>query len=137
MPVVIIADAGPASRSRPILLLAALLTVPSELKEAASVDGASRPAVFWHITLPWIRPVLFVVVVLRLHGRVPQVRGHPAADQGGPGLASTPINLQIYNTGLFYNRVGYAAAWGLVMVAHDRGVAGARLYLVRRTVVSR
>jgi ABC-type sugar transport system permease subunit len=35
---------------------------------------------------------------------------------GGPGLASTPINLNIYNTGLVFHRVGYAAAWGTVMI---------------------
>ena len=38
-----------------ILLLAALLAVPVELKEAAEVDGASGWQVFWHVTLPAIR----------------------------------------------------------------------------------
>ena len=99
-----------------ILLLAALLTVPRELKEAAATDGASGWQVFWHVTLLWIRPVLFVVVVLRFMDAFRKFEAIQQLTNGGPGLASTPINLHIYNTGLFYHRVGYAAAWGTVMV---------------------
>ena len=131
MPVVVIADSWTSVPFQAILLLAALLTVPSELKEAAAVDGARGTRVFWHITLPWIRPVLFVVVVLRLMDAFRKFEGIQQLTKGGPGLASTPINLQIYNTGLFYNRVGYAAAWGLVMVAMIAGSL-ALVYLVRR-----
>jgi ABC-type sugar transport system permease subunit len=35
---------------------------------------------------------------------------------GGPGISSTPLGLQIYNTGLLYQRLGYAAAMGVVLV---------------------
>ena len=35
---------------------------------------------------------------------------------GGPGIASTPFSLQIYDTGLLYQRLGYAAAMGVVLV---------------------
>ena len=35
---------------------------------------------------------------------------------GGPGIASTPLNLQIYNTGLLYQQIGYAAAMGVLLV---------------------
>jgi multiple sugar transport system permease protein len=131
MPVVVIADSWTSIPFQAILLLAALLTVPSELKEAAAVDGARQSRVFWHITLPWIRPVLFIVVVLRLMDAFRKFEGIQQLTKGGPGLASTPINLQIYNTGLFYNRVGYAAAWGLVMVAMI-AAALVLLFLVRR-----
>ena len=131
MPVVIIADAWTSIPFQAILLLAALLTVPSELKEAAGVDGAGRTRTFWHITLPWIRPVLFVVIVLRFMDAFRKFEGIQQLTRGGPGLASTPINLQIYNPGLFYSRVGYAAAWGLVMVAMI-AASLVIVYLVRR-----
>ena len=75
--------------------------------------------------------MLFVVVVLRFMDAFRKFEGIQQLTRGGPGLASTPINLQIYNTGLFYNRVGYAAAWGLVMVAMIAGSL-ALVYLVRR-----
>jgi multiple sugar transport system permease protein len=117
MPVVIITDAWTSIPFQAILLLAALLNVPSELKEAARVDGASGARVFWHITLPWIRPVLYIVIVLRFMDAFRKFEAIQQLTGGGPGLSSTPINLQIYNTGLFYHRIGYAAAWGIVMVA--------------------
>ena len=91
---------------------------------AARAQGSGRgrmarrpPRVFWHVTLPWIRPVLFVVVVLRMMDAFRKFEGIQVLTSGGPGFASTPINLQIYNTGLFYHRVGYAASFGIVMVA--------------------
>lgn len=126
MPVIIITDAWTSVPFQSILLLAALLGVPRELKEAASVDGAGRIRTFWHITLPWIRPVLFVVIVLRFMDAFRKFEAIQQLTSGGPGLSSTPINLQIYNTGLYYHRVGYAAAWGIVMVA----MIAASLFLV-------
>ncbi len=131
MPVVIIADAWTSVPFQAILLLAALLTVPRELKEAAAVDGAGRASTFWHITLPWIRPVLLVVIVLRFMDAFRKFEAIQQLTGGGPGLSSTPINLQIYNTGLYYHRVGYAAAWGIVMIAMI-ALSLLIVYLVRR-----
>jgi multiple sugar transport system permease protein len=116
MPAIIIADLWTGVPFQAILLLAALLTVPRELKDAAEADGASTPRVFWHVTLPWIRPVLLVVVVLRMMDAFRKFEGIQVLTSGGPGFASTTINLHIYNTGLFYHRIGYAASFGIVMV---------------------
>ncbi|GAA3234966.1 carbohydrate ABC transporter permease [Nonomuraea helvata] len=49
-----------------IMIMAALQSVPKELYEAASVDGASRLRQFWHVTLPHIRPTLALIVLLRI-----------------------------------------------------------------------
>jgi multiple sugar transport system permease protein len=48
-----------------VLLLAGLRSLPSEPVEAASIDGASRLQVFWHITLPRLRPYILVALLLR------------------------------------------------------------------------
>ena len=53
-----------------------------------------------------------MVVVLRFMDAFRKFEGIQQLTSGGPGLASTPINLHIYTTGLYYHRVGYAAAWG-------------------------
>jgi len=116
MPAVIISDMWTGIPFQALLLLVGLLNVPQELKEAAASDGANRLQVFWHITLPSIRPVLFVVVVLRLIESYRKFEGIQILTTGGPGIASTPLNLQIYNTGLQYQQVGYAAAMGVVLV---------------------
>jgi multiple sugar transport system permease protein len=116
MPAVIISDMWTGIPFQALLLLVGLLNVPKELKEAAASDGANRIQVFWHITLPSLRPVLFVAVVLRLIESFRKFEGIQILTTGGPGIASTPLNLDIYNTGLEYQQVGYAAAMGVVLI---------------------
>jgi multiple sugar transport system permease protein len=131
MPAVLISDAWTGIPFQAILLLAGLIAVPTELKEAAESDGANRLQVFWHVTLPSIRPVLFIVIVLRFIEAFRKFEGIQILTTGGPGIASTPLNLQIYNTGLFYDQVGYAAAMGVVLVVMIAASVGA-LFLVAR-----
>jgi multiple sugar transport system permease protein len=116
MPAVIISDMWTGIPFQAILLLAGLVSVPPELREAAISDGANRLQVFWHITLPSLRPVLFIAIVLRLIDAFRKFEGIQILTTGGPGLSSTPLNLQIYNTGLFYDQVGYAASMGVVLI---------------------
>ena len=116
MPAVIISDMWTGVSFQAVLLVAGLMTVPEELKEAAVSDGANAWQVFRHITLPWIQPVLFIAVVLRLMDAFRKFEGIQILTTGGPGIASTSLNLHIYNTGLFYHQVGYAAAYGVVMI---------------------
>lgn len=49
-----------------LVLLAGLQTVPREIIEAAKIDGASRLQVFRHITLPWLQPLILIVLLFRL-----------------------------------------------------------------------
>ncbi len=116
MPAVIISDMWTGIPFQAILLLAGLLAVPNELKEAATSDGANRRQVFWYVTLPSLRPVLFICIVLRLIDAYRKFEGIQILTTGGPGISSTPLNLEIYNTGLFYDQVGYAAAMGVVLI---------------------
>jgi multiple sugar transport system permease protein len=128
MPAVIIADMWTGVSFQAVLLLAGLLGVPHEHKEAAETDGASAWQVFRHVTLPAIQPVLFVAIVLRFMDAFRKFEGIQVLTTGGPGNASTPLNLHIYNVGLFYHQVGYAAAYGVVMIALIAGSVGL-LYL--------
>jgi len=60
--------------------------------------------------------VLFIAVVLRFIDEFRKFEGIQILTTGGPGIASTPLNLQIYNTGLLYQQIGYAAAMGVLLV---------------------
>jgi multiple sugar transport system permease protein len=133
MPAVIISDAWTGICFQSILLLAGLLSVSQELKEAAIADGASRWQVFRHVELPSIRPVLFVVFVLKFIDEFKKFEGIQLLTSGGPGYASTTLNLQIYNVGLFYDRVGYAAAYGVIMVALIGGSVAALFWVFRKS----
>lgn len=128
MPAVIIADMWTGVSFQAVLLLAGLLAVPRELKEAAESDGASPWQVFRNVTLPSLRPVLFIAIVLRFMDAFRKFEGIQVLTTGGPGNASTPLNLHIYNTGLFYHQVGYAAAYGVVMILLI-GVSISAIYL--------
>ena len=124
MPAVIISDMWTGIPFQAVLLLAGLIAVPQDLREAAASDGANRLQVFWHVTLPCIRPVLFIAVLLRLIDAFRKFEGIQILTTGGPGISSTPLNLQIYDTGLFYDQVGYAAAMGVVLILMIAGSVG-------------
>jgi len=133
MPAVIIADMWTGVSFMAVILLAGLLAVPNELKEAAETDGASAWQVFRHVTLVSIRPVLFVAIVLRCMDSFRKFEGIQILTTGGPGFASTPINLHIYNTGLFYHQVGYAAAYGVVMIVMIGATVGVLYAMIGRS----
>lgn len=65
MNMVILADVWKMTPLVAIILLANLQTIPGELLEAASIDGAGAWQRFWHVTLPWLRPGILIVLVLR------------------------------------------------------------------------
>lgn len=124
MPTVIISDMWTGVCFQAVLLLAGLLAVSHELKEAAVTDGANRWQVFRHVTLPSIRPILFVAVLLKAIDEFRKFEGIQILTTGGPGIATTTLNLQIYDTGLFYDQVGYAAAYGVLMIGMIAVTAG-------------
>ncbi len=71
-----------------LLFHAALQGLPQELYEAARVDGAGAWKSFWHITLPLLRPIIAVVVILRTSFAFLVFDEVPAITQGGPGDAT-------------------------------------------------
>ena len=66
MPSIVIEATWAAAGATVIIYLAALLSVPPELYDAAEVDGASIWQKIWHVTLPQLRGVLFVTLILQL-----------------------------------------------------------------------
>jgi len=133
MPAVIISDMWTGVPFQAVLLLAGLLGVSVELKEAAQMDGANRWQVFWHVTIPSIRPVLMIAVILKFIDTFRKFEGIQLLTTGGPGIASTTLNLHIFVTGLTYDRVGYAAAFGVVMIAMIAATVGLLYTGMRRT----
>ena len=102
-----------------IIYLAALIAVPVELYDAASVDGAGLVRKVWHVTLPQLRGVLLVTLILQIIGTA-QVFLEPFLfTGGGPANATMTVLLLIYKYA-FQNSVGgdYGAATALsIMLA--------------------
>jgi multiple sugar transport system permease protein len=93
-----------------IIVLAGLATLPRDPYESAMIDGASALQIFWHITLPLLRPIILAAVLIRGIDLLKTFDQIMAMTQGGPGFASENLNVYIFQTGLFYFRIGYASA---------------------------
>jgi multiple sugar transport system permease protein len=96
MPSIVALATWSAAGATVIIYLAALTAVPSELYEAAEVDGASLWRKIWHVTLPQLRTVLFVTLILQLIGTL-QIFTEPfLLTQGGPANSTMTVMLLIY-----------------------------------------
>ena len=98
------------------LILAGLQSVPSEVKEAASVDGASSGRVFWSITRPFLLPTLSAVLTLNLIWGFRVFDVVQALTKGGPGWATEVVSTMLYKSQLV-GALGYSATIGLVQFA--------------------
>lgn len=110
MPSIILASAWKDLGFVMIILLAGLQAIPTDLYEAARVDGAGWWRRLLHITLPMLTPSTFFVIVISL------INGFQVFDQvfamtgGGPAGSSTVVVQQIYNLTFRYGRAGEASA---------------------------
>ena len=101
-----------------ILFLASLASVPKDLYEAASLDGAKPFETFRFITLPMISPTVFLVLVLSLIEALQVFEAVLVLSNGGPGDSSTTVALYIYKTAFTFFKMGYASAlaWLLAVI---------------------
>ena len=107
---VILADVWQWTPFVVLLTFAALLGIPEELYEAAHVDGASRSAMLWRITMPMILPALLAVTLLRLIIAFKVFDLVFILTRGGPGFDTTTASFQVWRTALEEFDVGAAAA---------------------------
>ena len=101
-----------------IMFLAALQDINPTLYEAASIDGASGWQSFWNITLPLLRPIILLVIVLGTIGTLQVFDQVYLATQGGPlGTTQVPV-YQVYTEALGVNgpiQMGYASALAFIL----------------------
>lgn len=100
-----------------VMLLAALQVIPGELYEAASVDGARWFHRFRHVTLPSIRDISLVVVLLGWIGSFMNFAIVQVMTNGGPANASEVLTTQVYKSAFQYFDLPYAAAIGVLLLA--------------------
>jgi ABC-type sugar transport system permease subunit len=99
-----------------VILLAGLQTIPADLYEVASIDGAGNLQKFRVITFPLLRPSILTSVMIsaifafRTFDIVFTLTG------GGPGESTEMLVTYIYNTAFVFTRLGYAAALSVLMV---------------------
>jgi ABC-type sugar transport system permease subunit len=111
-----------------ILFLVGLQTVPRSHYEAAEVEGASDWQQFWHITLPAIKPTLFLVVILSTIGGFSLFIEPYIMTDGGPLNSTLSAMLYIYKQAFGYYHMGYSAALGLFFAMLIMAVVAVQKY---------
>jgi ABC-type sugar transport system permease subunit len=99
-----------------ICVLARLQTIPTELYDAAKVDGAGAWRRFMDITLPMLKEVLVVVIVFRTIWTFNKFEEIYLLTRGGPGTSTFNLAVYAFEEGMANLRLGVAAATGVVMI---------------------
>jgi multiple sugar transport system permease protein len=97
-----------------LTMLAGLSALPKEPFEQAQIDGANRWQIFWHITLPMLRPVILTTVFIRIMDALRTVDEVWMLTGGGPGAATRYIGLHIWRVVFPKTDYGYGAAMSLL-----------------------
>jgi len=98
-----------------LYFLAALQDVPEEIYEAASLDGCVGVQRFFQITVPMLRPIIFLVVVLGTIGTLQIFDQALIMTNGGPLNQTTTINLLIYQSAFTNYNMAYSAAMSFLL----------------------
>jgi len=102
---------------RMVVLLAGLQDIPGELRESASIDGATPFQALWHVVLPLLRPALSLVVTLLIIGTLRVFSQIYIMTNGGPAGASASVIHYVYEIGFSKYQLGYAGAISVMLFA--------------------
>jgi multiple sugar transport system permease protein len=107
-----------------LIYLGGLQNIPTELYEAAGIDGAATWRKFWHVTIPLLSPTIFynlifgIIASFQVFTLVFLLTGGVGSGSvGGPNYASYVYSIYIYQTAFQFGRMGYSAGLGWVLFA--------------------
>lgn len=98
-----------------MLFIVAIQKIPRDLYEAAEVDGASKIKRFFYITVPQVRQMFFVTMILTVSGAFTVFNEPYILTGGGPGTATMVLSLHMYQTGFVKNNMGYASTIAMLI----------------------
>ncbi|MDF2960398.1 MAG: sugar transporter permease [Paenibacillus sp.] len=123
-----------------VLFLAGLQGIPSDLYEAASIDGANKTQQFFKITIPMLGPVMQIIIMLAIVNTLKSYESIMVLTAGGPAGKTEVMYLYIYK--LFFpvsegeavvQQYGYGAAVGFVSALIVGAITGLYLYISRKS----
>jgi sn-glycerol 3-phosphate transport system permease protein len=118
-----------------IFFLAGLQTIPQELLEAASIDGASSVRKFFRITLPLLSPTTFFLLIMNMLYAFFQVFGLiDVMTKGGPGNATEVLVYKLYRDGFVNLDTGFASAQSVVLFIFVAILTALQFKYAERTV---
>lgn len=114
-----------------LLFYAGMLQIPGDIYESASLDGAGEFRLFVRITLPLIRPIMALVLVVSLIGSFQIFDTIAVTTKGGPVNSSRVIYYYIYQQAFNYFHMGYAATMAVILVVILGALTAVQLRLLR------
>jgi multiple sugar transport system permease protein len=99
-----------------VMLLGGLQTLPRDVYEAAAIDGAGPWQRFRYVTLPMLRPIILITIIMATGGSLNSLDIPLALTGGGPGNATEIISLSLYKQSFFNLDIGYGATIGTMML---------------------
>ena len=100
-----------------VIYLAGLQSIPTEYEEAAGIDGASRARIFWHITVPLLRPYVLLASLISTMAAVKVFEEIYVMTRGGPFFSTYTMFMYIFDEAFQELNMGYAAALAVVLAA--------------------
>lgn len=93
-----------------VLFLVALQKIPEDLYEAATIDGAGRIQKFWYITIPQVKEMITVNMIITIIGSFKVFDEVYVMTSGGPGVSSQVLGSYLYKAAFSTDEMGYASA---------------------------
>jgi ABC-type sugar transport system permease subunit len=122
-PAVIFVDLWKWTGFHVVIYLAGLQSIPSDLYEAAALDGASRWQMLWRITIPLLKPFTAINVVLASLGAFSVFDLVYVMTQGGPFKSTNVAMIEVYLQAFQFNQFGYAAALSVLLLLLIAGLS--------------
>ena len=98
-----------------LLFLGGLQSISPEIYEAARIDGANEWQMFWRVTLPLLKPIIFFLTIMATIGLMNMFNQPYMLTQGGPRGATETLMLRLFNMGIGGSRYGDASAFGFMI----------------------
>jgi multiple sugar transport system permease protein len=99
-----------------LVLFAGLQSIPDHIREAAVMDGASRRQRFFSITLPYLRSLIVLVLIIRVVDALRVFAKVYILTRGGPASSTNIISMELYRVAFQFGNYGQAAAMGLTLL---------------------
>jgi len=115
-----------------MLFIVAIQKIPTDLYEAAAIDGASRIGRFVHITVPMVQEMTVLTLIITISGAYMVFNEVTVTTAGGPENASQVLGTWMYQSAFMYDKMGYAAAIASVIFLITFSIAAVQLWLTRK-----
>lgn len=115
-----------------LLFAVAIQRIPSELYEAASIDGVGPFRRFFMVTLPLVREMTGLMMIVTISGAFQVFNEVMVMTSGGPNNSTQVLGTWLYHSGFVRNDFGYAAAIAMVIFLVTLVIALVQLWITRR-----